>query len=277
MWDPTQYNRFSTERSRPFYELLSRVRASAPSSVADIGCGPGELTAELAQRWPEAEVVGVDNSPEMIEAARRLPETSRGDSGGPAYYTPHPPPGPAQTARLRFELLDAWDWTPSAPVDVIVSNALLQWLPGHEELLTKWIGSLSEGGWLAFQIPANHDQEAHSLLHEQAGSAKWRAKVGDVLFSRQTGDPGYYLELLAKQGCVVDAWETTYMQVLAGENPVLEWFKGTALRPALAALDDEEARQIFLAEFGPKLLSAYPPASYGTLFRFRRVFVVAHR
>ena len=257
MWDPKQYNRFSTERSRPFHELLSRVGASAPESVADIGCGPGELTADLAQRWPEAEVVGVDNSPEMIEAARRLPDTS--------------------SARLRFEVQDAWDWTPSGPVDVIVSNALLQWLPGHDELLAKWIGCLADGGWLAFQIPANHDQEAHSLLHEQAGSPRWRAQVGDVLFSRQTGDPGYYLELLAKQGLAVDAWETTYMQVLSGENPVLEWFKGTALRPVLAALSDEEARAKFLAEYGPKLLSAYPPASYGTLFRFRRVFVVAHK
>src|SRR6185437_10236322 len=257
MWDPKQYNRFSTERSRPFHELLSRVGASAPESVADIGCGPGELTAELAQRWPEADVVSVDNSPEMIDAARRLPGTS--------------------TGKLRFELLDAWDWTPSGPVDVIVSNALLQWLPGHDELLAKWIGCLADGGWLAFQIPANHDQEAHSLLHEQAGSAKWRDQVGDVLFSRQTGDPGYYLELLAKKGLAVDAWETTYMQVLSGENPVLEWFKGTALRPVLTALGDEEARANFLAEYGPKLLSAYPPASYGTLFRFRRVFVVAHK
>jgi trans-aconitate 2-methyltransferase len=256
MWDPTQYNRFSTERSRPFYELLNRVRASAPGSVADIGCGPGELTAELARRWPEAEVVGVDNSPEMIEAARRLPETS--------------------TARLRFEVLDAWDWAPAGPVDVIVSNALLQWLPGHEELLAKWIGCLADGGWLAFQIPANHDQEAHSLLHEQAGSAKWRPMLGDVLFSRQTGDPGYYLELLTSHGGTVDAWETTYMQVLSGENPVLEWFEGTALRPVLAKLD-EAGQEEFLAEFGPKLLDAYPAASYGTLFRFRRVFVVAHR
>lgn len=256
MWDPQQYNRFSTERSRPFYELMNRVGATAPGSVADIGCGPGELTADLARRWPEAEVVGVDNSPEMIDAARRLPET--------------------ESAKLRFELCDAWAWTPPGPVDVIASNALLQWVPDHEELLIKWLGYLSDGGWLAFQVPANHDQEAHRLLREQAGSPQWRDQVGDVLFSRQTGDPGRYLELLSQQGLVVDAWETTYMQVLSGENPALEWFKGTALRPVLAALD-EEARAKFLAEFGPKMLSAYPPASYGTLWKFRRVFVVAHR
>jgi trans-aconitate 2-methyltransferase len=256
MWDPKQYNRFSDQRSRPFYELMNRVAATAPGSVADIGCGPGELTAELARRWPDAEVTGVDNSPEMIAAARQLPD--------------------AVTGKLRFELMDARDWTPSAPVDVIVSNALLQWLPGHEDLLVKWVGCLPVGGWLAFQVPANHDQVAHTLLHEQAGSAKWQDRLSGTQFSRQTGDPGYYLELLAKEGCVVDAWESTYMQVLSGENPVLEWFKGTALRPVLAALD-EEARAIFLAEFGPKLLSAYPPASYGTLFRFRRVFAVARR
>jgi trans-aconitate 2-methyltransferase len=254
MWDPKQYGRFSTERSRPFYELLNRVGASAPSSVADIGCGPGELTAELAERWPQAEVVGVDNSPEMIEAARRLPSIGR----------------------LRFEVLDASAWRPTAPVDVIVSNALLQWIPDHEDLLAKWVGYLADGGWLAFQVPANHDQVAHSLLREQAASPKWQSRLGDVLFSRQTGDPGTYLELLTKEGCAVDAWETTYMQLLSGENPVLEWFKGTALRPVLAALD-EEARAEFLAEYGPKLLSAYPAASYGTLFRFRRVFVVARK
>jgi trans-aconitate 2-methyltransferase len=269
MWDPKQYNRFSDQRSRPFYELMNRVGAVEPASVADIGCGPGELTAELARRWPAAEVVGVDDSPEMIAAARRLPDVSQGDPGGRA-------PGSAPTAKLRFEEQDAGAWHPTAPVDVIVSNALLQWLPGHEELLIKWLGYLAEGGWLAFQVPANHDQVAHTLLHEQAGSAKWRARLGDVLFSRQTGDPASYLELLASEGCVVDAWETTYMQLLSGENPVLEWFKGTALRPVLAALD-EEARADFLAEYGPKLLSAYPPASYGTLFRFRRVFVVAHK
>lgn len=258
MWDPKQYNRFSDERSRAFYELMNRVGATEPASVADIGCGPGELTAELARRWPLAEVVGVDNSPEMIAAARRLPDVSHG------------------AASLRFEVLDASAWHPTAPVDVIASNALLQWIPGHEELLIKWVSYLAEGGWLAFQVPANHDQVAHSLLHEQTGSVKWRDRLGDVLFSRQTGDPGSYLELLAKEGCVVDAWETTYMQLLSGENPVLEWFKGTALRPVLAALD-EEARAEFLAEYGPKLLSAYPAASYGTLFRFRRVFVVARK
>src|SRR5579863_4046764 len=255
MWDPEQYNRFSDQRSRTFYELMDRVGAAEPRSVADIGCGPGELTAQLARRWPDAEVVGVDNSPEMIAAARQLPDVP---------------------ARLRFEELDAWAWQPTAPVDVIASNALLQWIPGHEDLVAKWVGYLRAGGWLAFQVPANHDQVAHSLLHEQAGSAKWRDRLGDVVFSRQTGDPGSYLELLAKEGCVVDAWETTYMQVLSGENPVLEWFKGTAMRPVLAALD-EEARAEFLAEFGPKMLSAYPPASYGTLFRFRRVFVVARK
>ena len=256
MWDPKQYNRFSDERSRPFYELMNRVGATAPGSVADIGCGPGVLTAELARRWPQAEVVGVDNSPEMIAAARQLPAAS--------------------TAKLRFEELDAWAWTPSAPVDVIASNALLQWVPDHEDLLIKWVGCLSEGGWLAFQVPANYDQDAHVLLHEQAGSPRWRAKVGDVLFSRQTGDPGRYLDLLAKEGLVVDAWETTYLQTLSGENPVFEWFKGTALRSVLAKLD-EAGQEEFLAEFAPKLLDAYPPASYGTLFRFRRVFVVAHR
>jgi len=256
MWDPGQYQRFGDERSRPFFDLVGRVAAEAPRVVVDLGCGPGTLTAALARRWPHAKVHGIDSSAEMIEAAQALRAGS--------------------SERLSFALGDVRGWKPEGGVDVIVSNAVLQWVPGHLGVLARWAGFLQPGGWLAFQIPANHDQQAHSLLHEQAGSPPWQPRLGDVLFSRQTGDPGYYLELLTRYGCAVDAWETTYMQVLSGENPVLEWFKGTALRPVLAALG-EEARADFLAEFGPKLLSAYPPASYGTLFRFRRVFVVVQK
>ena len=174
----------------------------------------------------------------MIAAARRLPEVSQGVPAGRA-------PGSAPTAQLRFSELDARAWHPTAPVDVIVSNALLQWLPGHEELLIKWLGYLAEGGWLAFQVPANHDQVAHTLLHEQAGDRRSGGPGSVTCCSAwTTGDPASYLELLASEGCTVDAWETTYMQLLSGENPVLEWFKGTALRPVLAALD-EEARENF--------------------------------
>jgi trans-aconitate 2-methyltransferase len=258
MWDPNQYRLFGDERSRPFYELINRIGATAPGIVADIGCGPGELTADLCRRWPEADVVGVDSSAEMIAAAGEVLAES------------------ALAPRLRFEHLDARDWKPEDQVDVIVSNALLQWIPDNESLLVKWAGYLADGGWLAFQVPANHDEPTHRLVRELARTDRWREQLTSVALTRQAADPGEYLDLLASVGCSVDAWETMYMHVLTGEDPVLNWISGTGLRPVIATLEGAE-REEFMAEYGALLREAYPRASYGTLFPFRRVFVVAHR
>ncbi len=255
-WDPGQYRKFGEERARPFYELITRIGATAPRSVVDIGCGPGELTATLCDRWPEAEVLGIDNSPEMIK------ETERVLAGGP--------PG------LRFALMDSHDWVPDSPVDVIVSNALLQWLPDHESLMVRWAGHLAEDGWLAAQLPANHDQASYRLLRDLIGSGRWRSRLGGVQLAYQSADPARYLDLLARAGCAVDAWETTYLHVLAGDDPVLRWIKGTGLRPVLAALDGPE-RAEFEAEYATLLRAAYPSREHGTVLPFRRVFLVAHR
>lgn len=257
MWDPGQYRQFADERSRPFYELIGRIGATSPGFVADIGCGPGELTADLARRWPSAEVLGVDNSPQMLAEALKM----EAESG---------------LARLRFEQCDAEDWEPGRPVDVIVSNALLQWIPDHEPLLVKWVSALSPGGWLAVQMPGNFDNAAHRLLREQLSSDRWRPLVSGVALNRQAGDPAGYLEVLAGAGCAVDAWETTYLQVLPGADPVLDWLRGTGLRPVMAALGEADLAE-FLSEFGARLRVAYPAASYGTVFPFRRVFVVARK
>jgi trans-aconitate 2-methyltransferase len=262
MWDPGQYRLFGGERSRPFYELISRIGATDPRFVADMGCGPGELTAELCRRWPNADVVGVDSSAEMITAAGEVLASLR-----------H---GPSEPPRLSFTQLDARDWDPGRPVDVIVSNALLQWIPDHELLLTKWAGYLAKGGWLAVQMPANHDEPTHRLLRELVGSARWRGVLGGAGLTRQAADPAEYLDLLARNGCVVDAWETTYLHLLDGEDPVLQWISGTGLRPVIAALGGAE-REEFMAQYGALLADAYPPASYGTVFPFRRVFVVARK
>jgi trans-aconitate 2-methyltransferase len=273
MWDATLYLRFGGERARPFFDLLARVGAEMPRYVIDMGCGPGNLTATLAERWPSATVCGVDNSPQMIETARQLaPATaprSAGSPGSGSVMTSHAP-------GLSFMLDDIRHWEPQSLPDVIVSNAVLQWVPGHRGLLVRWADQLADGGWLAFQVPGNFDQPSHVILREMAASARWRSLLRDVELNRQSADPAEYAELLAGAGCEVDAWETTYVHILQGENPVLEWYRGTGLRPVLAVLDAGQAAD-FLAEYGEKIRVAYPPGPFGTLLPFRRVFTVAHR
>jgi trans-aconitate 2-methyltransferase len=254
MWDAAQYLRFGGERARPFFDLLAQVGAENPKYVADLGCGPGNLTAVLAERWPRARVVGVDNSPEMITVAGEIP-------GIPA---------------LSFELGDVRDWRPECPPDVLVCNAVLQWVPGHHDLLLRWADMLAPGGWLAFQLPGNFDSPSHAIVRELAGSPRWRALLSDAELNRQAGDPREYAELLARPGYEIDAWETSYVHILRGENPVLEWTRGTTLRPVLSALDAEQAAS-FVEEYGERLRQAYDHGPFGTMFSFRRVFTVLHR
>jgi trans-aconitate 2-methyltransferase len=260
MWDPAQYLTFADERSRPFFDLVSRIGAAAPARVVDLGCGPGNLTAALATRWPGARVHGIDSSPEMIAAADEML----------AELAPPGAPG------LSFSVGDVTDWKPDGPVDVIISNALLQWVPGHIELLPRWVSYLADGGWIAFQLPGNFDQPSRAILRELAGSARWRAKLAGAQLNRQAGEPADYLDLLAGIGLSVDAWETTYLHVLTGPDPVTEWYKGTGLRPVLSALGPDDAAE-FLAEYSAGVRAAYPAASYGTVLPFRRVFVVARK
>jgi trans-aconitate 2-methyltransferase len=265
MWDPKQYLAFADERSRPFFDLTGRVGATAPRYVVDLGCGPGPLTAALARRWPEAVIEGIDSSAEMIAAADQMLADTPSLAG--------PPDGPGG---LGFRVADVRDWKPDRPVDVIVSNAVLQWVPDHRELLPRWVDYLADGGWLAFQVPANFDQPNHAILRELAASARWREKVAGAQLNRQSGDPMEYLDILARHGLTVDAWETTYLHVLAGPDPVTEWYKGTGLRPVLSVLDPADAAA-FLAEYGERVRSAYPAADYGTVLPFRRAFVVARK
>jgi trans-aconitate 2-methyltransferase len=263
MWDPAQYLNFADERSRPFFDLTGRIGAAAPAYVVDLGCGPGQLTAGLAARWPQAQVDGVDSSAEMIAAADKLLGELSGTDA-------------ATAARLSFRVCDVADWDPGRPVDVIVSNAVLQWVPGHLDLLPRWVSALAEGGWIAFQLPGNFDQPSHAILRGLAESARWRGKLAEVRLNRQAADPEDYLDLLAGLGLAVDAWETTYLHVLTGSDPVTEWYKGTGLRPVLGELGPDDAAA-FVAEYSERVRDAYPAKSYGTVLPFRRVFVVAHQ
>ena len=291
MWDPGTYLRFGNERARPFFDLLSRVGAEDPEFVADLGCGPGNLTAALAARWPGARVLGVDNSPEMIEAAQA--ETATPEMLGAAQAEAATPEmlGAAQAdaaspetgrgagaavepGQLQFRLADIRAWRPEQPVDVITCNAVLQWIPGHEELLTEWVRWLAPGGWLAFQLPGNFDQPSHTILRELASEPQWKPLLGGAQLNRQAGDPADYLALLAGAACEVDAWETTYLHVLPGTDAVVNWYRGSGLRPVLAALPPALADE-FVAAYRDRIQAVYPAAPYGTVLPFRRVFVVA--
>lgn len=252
-WDPAQYGQFSDERSRPFFDLVGRVRAERPVRVIDLGCGPGDLTATLAERWPEAEVVGSDNSAEMISRA-----TAR--TGDPA--------------NLHFEVQDIATWHPEPGTDVVISNAALQWVPGHREMVERWLDALPKGAWIAWQVPGNFNAPSHALMRQLADSLEWRGRLTGVLrHADVVAEPDGYLRLLLDHGWIGEAWETTYYHVLPGENPVLEWVRGSGLRPVLAALEPDDARE-FERQYTALITEAYPKTPHGTVFPFRRIFCV---
>ncbi|MFC9160539.1 trans-aconitate 2-methyltransferase [Streptomyces fungicidicus] len=263
-WDPAQYLRHAGHRARPFTDLLARVPGlpGDPPRVADLGCGAGNVTALLAGRWPTARITGYDNSPEMLGRARA-------DHGGPV----------SGGGRLDFAHADVRTWTPDEPYDLIVSNATLQWVPGHVERFADWIAGLAPGGTFAFQVPGNFDAPSHTLMRDIADSPRWRDRLDGVLrHDDAVLRPEAYLEHLTALGCAADAWETTYVHLLTGEDPVLDWVKGTGLRPVLTALaDDPRARDAFVAEYRTALRDAYPTGPHGTPFPFRRVFAVARK
>ncbi|GAB2947106.1 trans-aconitate 2-methyltransferase [Nonomuraea fastidiosa] len=246
------YAVYADERSRPFIELISRVGAVEPDYVVDMGCGSGELTVELANRWPNATIEGFDSSPAMIGKARKL------------------------ESKVRFQVADAATWRPDRPVDVIISNALLQWVPDHHSVLEHWMEELAPGGWLAFQVPGNFDAPSHVAIRELCNSRAWSDKLGGYTRGTPVSEPLEYVDLLNQGGSQVDAWETTYVHILQGENPVLEWVSGTALRPIFDRLDQDDQRR-FKNDLGKLLAEAYPARSYGTPFPFRRIFVVVQK
>lgn len=250
-WDPAQYLKFAGHRLRPAIDLLGRIDAEKPAEVVDLGAGAGNVTRLLKSRWPDAHVIGVDSSAEMLaKAAAAAPD-------------------------IDWERGDLAAWRPRRPADVIYSNAALHWIVGHERLLADLVAALAPGGTLAVQMPRNFSAPSHTSIAEAARSGPWRTRLEPLLRPSPVADPAVYFDLLAPRVAELDIWETEYYQVLEGENPVKEWIKGTWLGPLLDALAEPE-RSGFEAAYGALVARAYPPRPDGrTLFPFRRLFIVA--
>ncbi len=255
-WDPSQYLRFADQRRRPALDLLARIAVTEPKQVYDLGCGPGNVTKILAQRWPGARVTGVDSSAAMLERARA--DASHADA-----------------SRILWQQADLSAWKPDAPADVLYSNAAIHWLDHHETLIPHLFGALAPGGTLAIQMPRNHASPSRTGMAAAVRSGSWRSRLEPVLRESPVAAPDFYFDLLARSGARADIWEVEYLQLLEGEDAVVEWTKGTALKPLLDALDEPERGQI-LADYKARMRIAYPRRADGvTLFPFRRLFIVA--
>jgi trans-aconitate 2-methyltransferase len=261
-WDPDRYLRFADQRGRPFQDLIARIGAASPARVVDLGCGPGNVTELLVERWPDASVLGLDNSAEMIDAARDR----------------------ARPGRLEFRQADLRAWSAAAePVDVLVTNATLQWVPGHLELLPRLLGQVAPGGWFAMGVPGNFTAPSHALLTGLQQSERWSGHFSGNEFRPASHEPADYLRALTDAGAEAEVWETTYLYIVDGENGVLDFVSSTALRPVLAELGgaSSAAAQAFTAAYADALRVAYPPTKlHGRtvqILPYRRIFAVARK
>ncbi|MDR7086095.1 trans-aconitate 2-methyltransferase [Aeromicrobium panaciterrae] len=251
-WDPSHYLQFADDRSRPFLDLVARIQGE-PRSIVDLGCGPGQLTAVLRTRWPEATIHGVDSSPEMIERAN----------------------ADNQDGAASYEVADVATWAPGGEVDAIVSNALFQWVPDQLAVIERLSSSVAPGGTFALQVPFNYTGPSHTLLHEISSRGPYASHTEDLHGDRGT-PPEAYLELFSNLGWQVDVWETTYLHVLHGEDAVFDWISSTGARPIIQALP-EGLREEFVDQYKAALREAYPHTAHGTVFPFARVFAVARQ
>lgn len=252
-WDPDNYLRFEDHRTRPAAELAAHVRVTAPETVIDLGCGPGNSTQVLRQRWPDAYILGLDSSPGMISSAREN----------------HP--------GQRWEIGDIGTWSSDQPYDVVFSNAALQWVPDHSRLVPHLFRQVRPGGALAFQIPSRTYCHAQLLIDEVADDASWAPRMQAARSALTIEDPAVYYDLLAPAARTVDMWETVYYQVMDSPAAIVEWISCTGLRPYLEALDSDHERQEFIAALLDRVESSYPLQQDGkVLFPFRRTSVIAY-
>jgi trans-aconitate 2-methyltransferase len=259
-WNPAQYLQYEDARLRPALDLLARVPLERPSTVVDLGCGAGNVAQRLAQRWPDARIVGVDADAAMLDKARAATQ-------GASAFT--------------WIRADIGAWRAQAPVDLIFSNAALHWLDGHAQLFPSLAQQVAHDGVLAVQMPANFDAPSHAILREVARSPRWRDAVGDRVLVDPVHAPARYLEWLAPHATSTDLWTTEYLQQLPargdGEHPVVAWIRGSALVPILGALNAAE-REAFVADYASRVADTYVVRTDGSvLFPFRRLFVIARR
>lgn len=252
-WNPAQYLKFAQPRFRPAQDLLARVTRESPQTVYDLGCGAGNVTQMLASRWPGASITGVDSSAEMIA------EASKGNS------------------HIAWQQQSIATWKPEIPADVIFSNAALHWLPQHESLFPRLMEQLAPGGVLAVQMPRNFGAPSHTLIWETVSNGPWQAKFEHLPRTSPVREPLFYYNLAVPQAASIDIWETEYLQVLQGKDPVKEWTKGTWLKQFLELLDAAE-QPAFEEDYARRLREAYPLQPDGkTLFPFRRFFMIVEK
>jgi trans-aconitate 2-methyltransferase len=253
-WNAEQYLKFNDERTRPCRELVARIALENPRFVVDLGCGPGNSTAVLAARWPGARLLGIDHSPEMIQAARQsFPQVAWAES-------------------------DIATWHAPQPIDLLFSNAALQWVPGHPTVVPRLFSMLAPGGALACQVPANLAAPAHRIMRDLAASQSWRGHFPTPVREWFVHEPQVYYDLLAPSAARVDLWMTEYHHVMESASAIVEWYKGTGLRPFLDLLPNPADRDRFLAEYQQEIARAFPPrADQRVLFPFLRLFFIAYR
>ena len=272
VWDPAQYAHFAGHRARPFVDLTNAIQLNAPKQVYDIGCGPGNMTVTLANRWPEARITGFDASAEMIDDARSLVTAANN----------------TQYVNVSFAQQNAATWQPPAETDVIVSNAMFQWIPNHIDIISDWLKTLKPGAWFAMQVPGNSVARSHQFIGELASEEKFSVAADAAYTGETVHSVEDYTHMLLEHSFRPNVWESTYHQVLTGPDPVFDWVKGAALRPVLQKLTEYDAEQgttlhdAFVARYKAEMLDAYPPyigpdGQEVTVYPFRRVFVVGHK
>ncbi len=257
-WDPDSYMTFADLRSRPGLELIARINHPNPEIIVDLGCGPGHLTAVLARRWPDARIVGIDDSAEMLE---------RAESQFPSHQWP----------TINWQHEEIATWAPSYPVSIVFSNAALHWLGNHQVLFPRLMSLISVGGALAVQMPDNWDQPSHRLISRLVDDPRWRSRTAQAFLGHPVADPAEYRAWLRPTAVDIDLWRTTYYHVLEGSDAMLGWVKGSVLRPILVALQPDEAAD-FVSQLTEAYRTAYPVEADGkTPFPFSRLFIVARR
>ncbi len=252
-WNPALYSAFRQQRLQPALDLLARVPLEAPPVVYDLGCGPGEVTRLMAERWPDANVGGLDSDEKMLAKAS------------------------AEASAVSWIHGDIADFVPDAEPGLLYSNAALHWVPGHETLFPRFVGMLAAGGVLAVQMPTNFAAPSHALMADVAREGPWRDRLAAPLKPPFVQAPAFYYEVLSPIVSHLDIWVTEYLHVLEGEDPIVKWFSATALRPFLEALEEPE-RGAYLADYAQRIRAAYPAQPDGrTLLPMRRIFVLAVR